>query len=187
MYRLVDIPPPGGFFWSQTVGVVPSLRGPSTFRRLHTFYVRPPQKKGSPCSPRSDRRMGLIIPWSQVRVLAGPPSPIEIIILWRREQGIRVPWSIPLAGVSGSLDSGWASGSRTPLSRPVRTPLAPVPGCPSLTPLGCPAPPPASREKCAVDIEAFCSQQHAIVDIGALIGQSTCHQTHNSIHARLCP
>ena len=27
MYRLVDIPPPGGFFWSQTAGIVPSLRG----------------------------------------------------------------------------------------------------------------------------------------------------------------
>jgi hypothetical protein len=26
MYRLVVIPPPGGFFWSQTVGIVPSLR-----------------------------------------------------------------------------------------------------------------------------------------------------------------
>ena len=98
MYRLVDIPPPGGFFWSQTVGVVPSLRGPSTFRRLHTFYVRPPQKKGSPCTPRSDRRMGLIIPWSQVRVLAGPPSPIEFMSLWRRERGIGVPWCIRWRG-----------------------------------------------------------------------------------------
>ena len=40
----------------------------------------------------------LIIPWSQVRVLAGPPSPIGIIGLWRREQGIRVPWCEPLEG-----------------------------------------------------------------------------------------
>ena len=64
-------------------------------------------------------------------------------------------------------------------------PTRPGPGLPLTTPLGCPAPPSASREKCAVDIEAFCSQLHAIVDIGALIGQSTCHQTRNSIHARL--
>jgi len=36
----------------------------------------------------------LITPWSQVRVLAGPPPPREIIILWHRERGIRVPWCI---------------------------------------------------------------------------------------------
>ena len=66
-------------------------------------------------------------------------------------------------------------------------PTRPGPGLPLTTPLGCPASPPASREKCAVDIEAFCSELHAIVDIGALIGQSTCHQTHNYFHARLCP
>ena len=37
----------------------------------------------------------LIIPWSQVRVLAGPPSIMQIIGLWHRDQGIRVPWSKP--------------------------------------------------------------------------------------------
>jgi hypothetical protein len=101
---------------------------------------------------------GLIIPWSQVRVLAGPPSPMEIIDLWRREQGIRVPWS---ASIGGGV---WLVGLRagesitdTPLAAGA-PPTRPVPGLPLTTPLGCPAPPPASREKCAVDIEAFCSQ-----------------------------
>ena len=41
---------------------------------------------------------GLIIPWSQVRVLAGPPSPMEIIELWHWDQGIRVPWSESIGG-----------------------------------------------------------------------------------------
>jgi hypothetical protein len=36
--------------------------------------------------------VGLIIPWSQVRVLAGPPLPIKIIVLCRWDQGIIVPW-----------------------------------------------------------------------------------------------
>jgi hypothetical protein len=40
----------------------------------------------------------LIISWSQVRVLAGPPSPIEFTNLCRRERGIGVPWCNPLAG-----------------------------------------------------------------------------------------
>jgi hypothetical protein len=33
----------------------------------------------------------LIIPWSQVRVLAGPPSPSEIIILWLEARGLEPP------------------------------------------------------------------------------------------------
>ena len=70
------------------------------------FHIPPPSsliykaipKAGSPCTPWSDRRMGLIIPWSQVRVLAGPPSPMEIIDLWHWDQGIRVPWSESIGG-----------------------------------------------------------------------------------------
>jgi len=45
----------------------------------------------------------LIIPWSQVRVLAGPPSPLENIALWRRERGIGIPWSGSIGGRSGAL------------------------------------------------------------------------------------
>ena len=33
----------------------------------------------------------IVIPWSQVRVLAGPPSLIEIIALWHWDQGIIEP------------------------------------------------------------------------------------------------
>lgn len=45
----------------------------------------------------------LIIPWSQVRVLAGPPSPIEIIHLWPRERGTRVPWCIHWRASTGRV------------------------------------------------------------------------------------
>jgi hypothetical protein len=44
----------------------------------------------------------LIIPWSQVRVLAGPPLPIKIIVLCRWDQGIIVPWCV--------LWRGWMEG-----------------------------------------------------------------------------
>ena len=109
----------------------------------------------------------LIIPWSQVRVLAGPPSPLEIIALWPREQGIRVPWSVPLAGVSGSLDSGWASGSRAPLSRPVRTPTRPGPGLPLTLPHSGAPPRRLPRERSALVISRLSALNTCEVDIGA--------------------
>ena len=40
----------------------------------------------------------LIIPWSQVRVLAGPPSPSEIIALMAFGPGDRSPLVHPMAG-----------------------------------------------------------------------------------------
>ena len=57
------------------------------------------------------------LPWSQVRVLAGPPSPLEIIGLLRRERGIGIPWSIPLARVTGGE-------LMMPMALPLRVSLA---------------------------------------------------------------
>jgi hypothetical protein len=71
-----------------------------------------------------------------------------------------------VCAMGGGPDGGeWVT--YTPLAAGA-DPTRPGPGLPLTTPLGCPAPPPASREKCAGDIEAFCSQEHAIVVIGAL-------------------
>lgn len=41
---------------------------------------------------RSGTRAGQLIRRPHVRVLADPPLPIKFMALWRRDQGIGVPW-----------------------------------------------------------------------------------------------
>ena len=89
----------------------------------------------------------LIIPWSQVRVLAGPPSPLEIIGLWPRERGTRIPWCEPLAGLAPGEAHGvgeWVTD--TPLAAGA-DPTRPRPGLPLTTHSGAP-PRRLPRERC---------------------------------------
>lgn len=90
-------------------------------------------------SLRFDGRRVLIVPWSRVRVLAGPPSPIGIMALCPREPGTRVPWCEPLGGDPARCRQlhfadypgrdpragvGASDGERTPLFAPLGNPPA---------------------------------------------------------------
>ena len=130
---------------------------------------------------RFDEIRLLIIPWSQVRVLAGPPSPLEFINLWRREQGIRVPWCEPLGGHSARWTPGGRVGTDTPLAAGAY-PTRRGSGLPLTTPLGAP-PRRLPRERSALLISRLSALNYCVVVRSAI--QSTCHQTHNYLHARL--
>jgi hypothetical protein len=69
---------------------LPSSRSESTTTRFGMGSVSAVRQKGhrkrrydsSTLRGNGKESVVLIIPWSQVRVLAGPPSPIKIMVLW---------------------------------------------------------------------------------------------------------
>ena len=88
----------------------------------------------------------------------GPTISIGIHKLMTPRAGDSSPLVHPIGGgvrLVGLRVGVWVTD--TPLAAGAY-PTRPGPGLPLTTPLGCPASPPTSPEKCAVDIEAFCSQ-----------------------------